>query len=96
MHEPSEAQRIESVIALLAREFIARGADPRDVRLAVSHEHARYQTARIRSYIPILVPRNARERLRDLIAAYGRAGLTRRGPQPDLARPSLRRLPAVS
>lgn len=74
MRPRSERDQIQSVIESLHVEFAPHGADESEIRRAVEHEYSHYRRAPIRTYVPALVHRAARERLRSGRSAAWLAG----------------------
>ena len=60
----SERDQIRSVVTSLREEFASAGADDAEVRRVVAREYWHYKSAHVRVFVPTLVHRGARERLR--------------------------------
>ena len=66
MLERSESDEIRTVIVSLEDEFGTEDEDVRRIQVVVEREYSQYQSARVRTFVPTLVHRNARAALRRL------------------------------
>jgi hypothetical protein len=63
-----DVEAIAAITRSLVHEFADRDASPAFVHRVVEQQYVRFAGARIRSYVPALVARGAREQLRVALA----------------------------
>ena len=64
MHERSEHEQLEAVVRDLEAELVPLGVGVATIRVEMQREFDRFRHAPVRTYVPTLVHRKVRNRLR--------------------------------
>ena len=64
VHERSEHEQLEAVVRDLEAELVPLGVGVATIRVEMQREFDRFRHARVRKYVPTLVHREVRNRLR--------------------------------